>query len=205
MTVSQGSLISHGLGTGAKAGIGAGVGAAVIAATVFSLWLFWICRRKRRQISSIADSNHYDPGTVPDVLVGAPMQERRLKELKYLQELPSETGSRKPTFSWGTTSVTDSSQHLSPSSEGGFHHSSPAESVQHTLPIDVTAYQTPTIGNDGYWQNAQELQGGGPNPNRPAAAAPAPANFQPLYLQKVQSRPIVPPGKWPPTSHGGFS
>ena len=200
---SQGSIISHGLTTGAKAGIGAGAGAAVVATTVFSLWLFWICRRKRRKVPSIADSDHYDPTIGPDFTGGAPVQEKRLASLKNPQELPSEEGSRKHTMSWGSGSLAASSQPRSPPSEdNGFHHSVSAESDQHSPPPGLSTYQRPELGNDGYWRNAQELQGVGPSMAR--VVRPAPASFEPLY-QQMQSRPIVPPGRWPPTSRGGPS
>jgi hypothetical protein len=134
----------------------------------------------------------------------APIQEKRLASLKNLQDLPSEAGSRKPTISWGSGSLATSPQQRSPPSEdNGFYHSVSAESDQHSPPTDLNTYQRPVLGNDGYWLNAQELQGVGPS--TPRAARPAPASFEPLYLQQVQSRPIVPPGRWPPTSRGGPS
>jgi hypothetical protein len=144
---------------------------------------------------------------VPDFTGAAPVQEKRLASLKNLHELPSEEGSRKHTMSWGSESLAASSQPRSPPSEdNGFHHSVSAESDQHSPPPGLSAYQRPELGSDGYWRNAQqpqELQGVGPS--MPRIARPAPASFEPLYLQQVQSRPIVPPGRWPPTSRGGPS
>ena len=141
--------------------------------------------------SSVADSEPYQPSLGPEVLVGTAMVEKR-----RLSELPSETTSRKQTFSWGTSALSDSSHQRSPSTEEvPSHHSVSAESGQHSPPIDLT-YQKPNLGNDGYWHDAHELHGGVPNAD---AAALSPDGFrQAPYLHKVHSRPIVPPGRWRP-------
>lgn len=124
---------------------------------------------------------------------------------KRLSELASETPSQRPAFSWGPSSTVDSSHHRSPSSEEeAFHQSVSAESGQHSPPVGQAAYQRPIQGDDGYWQNAQELQGADPVLDAAASGNPSASAIdngsQYPHLRNVQTRRIVPPGKWPPTS-----
>src|SRR5256885_10012968 len=53
------------------------------------------------------------------------------------------------------SSPTGSGHNRSRSEEEGFHQSVSAESGQHSPPIEQMAYQRPSLGNDGYWHNAQ--------------------------------------------------
>ena len=178
---THGSLIKQGLSTGAKAGIGVGVAAVVLAAVALSIWLFWCCRRKRRR-SSISASDRYpptpDPATFGSMIYGE----------KEAPELPSSEPSRKPAFSWGSSSVADSLPRQ-PISEGGEYLQPVSEEGVSPPPMtDMTAYQQPILGPDGYWANAQEL------------GAELPTRHPSHNIQS--NRPIVPKGKWPPTWTG---
>ncbi len=136
---------------------------------------------------------------------------------KSFSELPSdhETTSRKPTFSWGTSSVGESLHQRTGSEEGTTHQPvSEGGGFSHSPPMPSMAYQKPILGQDGYWHNAQEVAGSVPPPITSAigyvngsrdsyrgvspTSPDATAYSQEPQLRKVQSRPIVPPGKWRP-------